>query len=261
MLSPIGTRGSSEEKGSWKMIWISLRIFLSWGGLRLKMFFPSKRTSPPVAGISRRRVRPTVVLPQPDSPTRPNVSPRLMKKLTSSTAFTWATVRCKSPPRTGKYLRRRSTSRSTSPFVPGPRPFVRSCGAAAVAVAVDASSLSSDPSAPGSVGVGSPLSAGASSDWVLCWSLIGECSSFLVRWWLQAKAYGLRSWYFATTASKPRLRLLLAASWWTLMLRWKPSGLRRGNRPPMSRAVAACRSRPVPHRRRASSGRCASLRG
>ena len=30
-----------------------------------------------------------VVLPQPDSPTKPNVSPVAMEKLTSSTAFTW----------------------------------------------------------------------------------------------------------------------------------------------------------------------------
>ena len=42
-------------------------------------------------------VRPTVVLPQPDSPTRPSVSPSLMVKLTSSTACTQATTRCNKP--------------------------------------------------------------------------------------------------------------------------------------------------------------------
>ena len=34
-----------------------------------------KRTSPDVGSISRSRQRPVVVLPDPDSPTRPNVSP------------------------------------------------------------------------------------------------------------------------------------------------------------------------------------------
>ncbi len=56
--------------------------------------------------MRRRMVRPTVVLPHPDSPTNPNVSPSLMKKLTSSTAFTHALTRCISPARTGKYLTR-----------------------------------------------------------------------------------------------------------------------------------------------------------
>ena len=38
---------------------------------------PSKRTEPEVGGISCRMVRPSVDLPQPDSPTRPSVSPCL----------------------------------------------------------------------------------------------------------------------------------------------------------------------------------------
>jgi hypothetical protein len=42
---------------------------------------------PAVGLYSRRRVRPTVDLPQPDSPTRPRVSPRRISKLTSSTAL------------------------------------------------------------------------------------------------------------------------------------------------------------------------------
>ena len=36
--------------------------------------------------------RPVVVLPQPDSPTRPSVSPLRIVKLMPSTAFTWPTV-------------------------------------------------------------------------------------------------------------------------------------------------------------------------
>ena len=51
--------------------------------------------------------RATVVLPEPLSPTRPNVSPRLMKKLTSSTALISATRFWKIVPEvTGKYFLR-----------------------------------------------------------------------------------------------------------------------------------------------------------
>src|SRR5262245_49868339 len=55
-------------------------------------------------------VRPTVVLPQPDSPTSPTVSAGPMLKLTSSTACTCPTVRRNSPRRTGKYFLRFVTS-------------------------------------------------------------------------------------------------------------------------------------------------------
>ena len=44
--------------------------------------------SPPVAPSRRRRARPVVVLPQPDSPTRARISPFLIWKLMWSTAFT-----------------------------------------------------------------------------------------------------------------------------------------------------------------------------
>src|SRR5437764_3900700 len=116
MLSPTGMRGSSDENGSWKMICMSRRRSFSSRLLASKMLRPSKVTSPLVAGISRRMVRPTVVLPQPDSPTRPRVSPGLMAKLTSSTACTQATTRCSKPPRTGKYLTRFLTSTRLWPF-------------------------------------------------------------------------------------------------------------------------------------------------
>src|SRR5690606_12723813 len=42
--------------------------------------------------------RPAVDLPQPDSPTRPSVSPRITSKLTPSTAFTAPTCRCTMKP-------------------------------------------------------------------------------------------------------------------------------------------------------------------
>ena len=45
-----------------------------------RTFSPLKRTSPDVGSISRRMHRPVVVLPLPDSPTRPNVSPSSIEK-------------------------------------------------------------------------------------------------------------------------------------------------------------------------------------
>ena len=51
-------------------------------------FSPRNSTSPDVGSISRRMQRPVVLLPLPDSPTSPNISPSSMEKLTSSTALT-----------------------------------------------------------------------------------------------------------------------------------------------------------------------------
>ena len=42
--------------------------------------------------ISRRIARPSVVLPEPDSPTTPSVSPLRTSTLTPSTALMWPTV-------------------------------------------------------------------------------------------------------------------------------------------------------------------------
>ena len=50
---------------------------------------PSKKIFPSVLSNRWIRVRPRVDLPQPDSPTRPIVSPTLMAKETSSTAWTF----------------------------------------------------------------------------------------------------------------------------------------------------------------------------
>lgn len=58
--------------------------------------FIVKSTSPPKCTSGDTCLKtfiialPTVVLPQPDSPTIPNVSPRCKEKLTPSTAFTSA---------------------------------------------------------------------------------------------------------------------------------------------------------------------------
>src|SRR5262245_9594806 len=52
----------------------------------VRTFSPRNRISPAVGSMSRRMHLPVVVLPHPDSPTRPNVSPSFTEKLTSSTA-------------------------------------------------------------------------------------------------------------------------------------------------------------------------------
>src|SRR6185295_15356687 len=62
--------------------------------------------------------REVVVFPQPLSPTSDSVSPRLTKKLTPSTAFTWPTVFWRSPLRMGKYFLSPLTSRSTESSEP-----------------------------------------------------------------------------------------------------------------------------------------------
>src|SRR6266550_4422191 len=49
---------------------------------------PSKETVPDVGSISRRISRPSVLFPDPDSPTSPSVSPECMSSETSSTART-----------------------------------------------------------------------------------------------------------------------------------------------------------------------------
>src|SRR5262245_16092843 len=56
-----------------------------------------------------------VVFPQPDSPTRPSVSPRSMAKLTPSTALTQPRTPLSSEPPTGKCFLRSRTSSSGSP--------------------------------------------------------------------------------------------------------------------------------------------------
>src|SRR5437867_6052002 len=93
------------------MICISRRRRRSCCEDRESRSMPSNRIVPVSGSIRRRTVRPAVVLPQPDSPTRPNVSPLLISKLMSSTAFTWAATRARTPRRIGKYFLRFRTLR------------------------------------------------------------------------------------------------------------------------------------------------------
>ncbi len=81
-------RGLSEANGSWNTICIERRtgrISLLLSGV---MSVPLSLMLPEVGSTSRSTVRATVDLPQPDSPTRPSVSPTPSEKLTPSTACT-----------------------------------------------------------------------------------------------------------------------------------------------------------------------------
>src|SRR3990167_11339145 len=79
------------------------------------MSSPSKTTWPEVMSSIFRTASPVVLLPQPDSPTRPSVSPLLTLNDTPSTAFTLPTCRRTTAPAiTGKWTLRSRTSRTVS---------------------------------------------------------------------------------------------------------------------------------------------------
>ena len=73
---------------------------------------PRTSRSPPVVGSSCRMPLPTVVLPQPDSPTSASVRCEGISSDTPSTAFTWPTTRLNRPLRIGKCTFRSSTCSS-----------------------------------------------------------------------------------------------------------------------------------------------------
>src|SRR5262245_17111487 len=108
MMSPTVMRGSRDAYGSWKIIWNSRRCRRSRSPRRRPRSTSLKRTWPEVRGRSWAISRPSVLLPQPDSPTRPRHSPRRISKLTPSTAFTDV------PRRAGKCLTTSSTRTSAS---------------------------------------------------------------------------------------------------------------------------------------------------
>src|SRR6266540_3161430 len=112
MISPIRMRGLSDAYGSWKMICILRRISRIADPDRDDSSRPSKVMVPRVGSMSRTRQRPRVVLPQPDSPTRPTVSPSSTSRLTPSTALTCSRAPPSSPVRTGKYFFRSLISSS-----------------------------------------------------------------------------------------------------------------------------------------------------
>src|SRR3989442_2713786 len=88
------------------MICISFRSARSERLSSVVTFCAPNQTSPDVGSMSRRIERPVVDLPQPDSPTRPSVSPGMISNDTLSTACTRAISRERRPPRIGKYFLR-----------------------------------------------------------------------------------------------------------------------------------------------------------
>ncbi len=79
-------RGFMDAYGSWNMIWNSVRRRRSLEGDMADSSSPWKRTLPAVGLTSCRMPLPTVVLPQPDSPTSATVRPVGMDRSTPSTA-------------------------------------------------------------------------------------------------------------------------------------------------------------------------------
>ena len=67
----------------------------------------------PSEEISRRIARPSVVLPEPDSPTTPSVSPLRTSMLTPSTALMWPTILRSTPRLIGNQTFRSSVSTTT----------------------------------------------------------------------------------------------------------------------------------------------------
>ena len=90
-------RGLSEPNGSWKTICSSRRS----GRIALKdsllMSRPLKLDASAATRSCRASARPSVVLPEPDSPTTPSVWPARTVTSMPSTAFTWSTVLRKKP--------------------------------------------------------------------------------------------------------------------------------------------------------------------
>jgi len=85
--SPIECLGLSEEKGSWKTICIQRRCSRPGCTPGAIQCTPPNSTVPLVASTRRIRVRASVDLPQPDSPTMPRVRPSCRSKLTALSAL------------------------------------------------------------------------------------------------------------------------------------------------------------------------------
>ena len=71
MIDPTVLRGFSDEYGSWKIICISRRSAFSRSPRTCEMSSPWNSIVPLVGSSSRMITRAVVLLPQPDSPTRP----------------------------------------------------------------------------------------------------------------------------------------------------------------------------------------------
>ena len=98
------------------MYWMSRRSRRYSRPLLLARSLPPKRITPAVGFSRPTSIRPMVVLPQPDSPTRPSVSPLRMSNDTPATALTDADLALQHAPLvTGKSLTRSLADSTTSP--------------------------------------------------------------------------------------------------------------------------------------------------
>ena len=80
-------RGLSDPNGSWKTTCIRRRIARNVVRLASSRRVPSSVTSPAAIGCSASSAIPSVVLPDPDSPTMPSVSPRFNASVALRTAW------------------------------------------------------------------------------------------------------------------------------------------------------------------------------
>ncbi len=79
-------RGESDPNGSWNTTCIRRRIARSVGRSASSIRVPSSVTLPAAIGCSASSAMPSVVLPEPDSPTMPSVSPRFNSSVALRTA-------------------------------------------------------------------------------------------------------------------------------------------------------------------------------
>ena len=85
--SPTAIRGLRQARGSWNTIWMRRRARRRGWPRRLSRSTPCRRTAPPRTGARPIRARQRVLLPQPEAPTSPTVSPPCSCRLTPSTAL------------------------------------------------------------------------------------------------------------------------------------------------------------------------------
>ena len=80
--SAIVWRGLSDAMGSWKIICMRRRSGRIAASSRCVMSVPAKRMVPASGRTRPSKARPSVVLPEPDSPTMPTTSPRPIRSET-----------------------------------------------------------------------------------------------------------------------------------------------------------------------------------
>ncbi len=118
-------RGLSDSYGSWKTICTRRRMRRRSRADRRPTSAPSSMTRPPLGAMSPMSRLPTVVFPEPDSPTSASTSPGPSSKLTPSTARTGRAGRraitSPSERRPGKVLASASTRSSCSVMPGAPR--------------------------------------------------------------------------------------------------------------------------------------------